>query len=93
MHTEVRSAPGHGSPRGRSHACPSKVNFLYAFTMTPPKKKAGRPLLFPARVLVYVTNEARADLDTVAKATDRTVPELVRQFIREGLERAKQGEA
>jgi hypothetical protein len=53
--------------------------------MTTPKKR-GRPLRFPARVLVYVTDDTRAQLDALAARQGRAVPDIVRAYISAGLE-------
>lgn len=60
--------------------------------MDTPRKKPGRPLRFPERVLVYVTADTKADLEKMAADQMIQVADVVRQMIRDGLERAKQAD-
>lgn len=58
---------------------------MYAVPMTsnpPAKKKPGPPLRFPERVIVYVTTEMHQELEREASATDRRIPDVVREYIR-----------
>lgn len=72
---------------------PNRVQLLYAITMadTPPKKtarkKPGKPLRFPERVLVYVTEPTKKHLQALADERQLLIPDVVRTYIREGLER------
>jgi hypothetical protein len=54
-------------------------------TPFPPPKKRGPPLRFPKRIIVFVTEKAHADLEQLARDTDRSLPEVVRSYIRIGL--------
>lgn len=57
---------------------------------TPPaKKKPGRPMRFPERVLVYVTVDTKSRLQALADERQLGVPDVVRELIREGLERPR----
>lgn len=78
------------SARGRASALPApiSVHLLYANDMTPPtKRKPGRPLRFPARLLVFVTLDTKRELEATAERRQLGVPDVVRQYIREGLAR------
>jgi len=52
------------------------------------KKKPGKPLRFPARQVVFMTDDMKAGLERIATARSLQVPDVIRAFVREGLERA-----
>lgn len=60
-----------------------------------PRKKPGKPMRFPERVLAHVTAETKQQLQAVADRRQLQVPDVLREYIRQGLERdaAEIGEA
>lgn len=52
-----------------------------------PRKKPGKPMRFPKRVLAHVTEETKQQLQDIADRKQLQVPDIIREYIRAGLER------
>lgn len=56
-------------------------------TTPPGRKKPGPPSRFPCKLIVYVSEATKGELEQLAADTERSLPEVVRSYIRIGLAR------